>query len=183
MRLALERSDLDTIVMRDKGGLAGFRYIPPERLKLDPKGKFVNVVERYPIDAMPNPHLELKTWSNSAFYNGSYGGQYEASGPFELRLVDGDANQLLAVWYRRSIRMPFWLPILTSDGWYATANSGDRIDRVKAGRQFLNSALGEVPLVPRPTPPAQPSPASAKPLPAVAQAPTLRADQRPDAPR
>lgn len=146
LRLMLERSDIDTIAIEEKGELVGYRYRKPEDVEVDPTTKLAKTLDIYPIAELPNPHLVLKSWSLSDFHNRAYGGQYLASSPYELRIVDGESDRLVAVWYRRMIGVPTWLPILTLDGWRTDGRSADRLDREESGRQFLIAALGTAPV-------------------------------------
>jgi len=159
LRLALERSDFDTVLVKEQGKFVGYRYKSGDELVPDPRTHVFTPIERYAVDALPDPRLVLRSWSSSQFYSRAYGGQYEGSSPYELHLVDGTTDQLISVWYRRLIQAPFWLPILTDQGWYAPGGFRAHVDAETAERQFLVAALGQVPLVPRPTPPpSQPTP-------------------------
>jgi hypothetical protein len=142
----LERSDIDTIAVEEKGQLVGYRYLQPDDVVVDPKTKIPKTLDIYPIAELPNPHLVLKSWSLSDFHSRTFGGQYLASSPYELRIVDGESDRLVAVWYRRMIGVPTWLPILTLDGWRTEGRSAERLDREEAGRQFLTAALGNAPI-------------------------------------
>jgi hypothetical protein len=147
LRLMLERSDIDTIALEEEGKLVGYRYLKPEDVVVDPKTKIPKTLDIYPIAELPKPYLVLKTWSHSEFHSSDFGGQYFASSPYELRIVDGESDRLVAVWYRRMISVPTWFPIASLEGWRTEGRSAERFDREETGRQFLIAALGEAPVV------------------------------------
>src|SRR5687767_5033066 len=96
---------------------------------------------------MPEPHLVFKASNHSSFYH--RGEDYVGDSPFELRIIERDSDRLVAVWYRRQIDMPLWLPVLTTNGWRPGGGNRPYVERDDVGRAFLVSALGEATPVPR----------------------------------
>lgn len=143
MQVLLERDDIDIIATRTGTGFVGYRTPRSEEAIPDPKTGWVKKVITYDIATLPDPHLVLKTWSYSSFFSGSHpGGQYEGGSPYELRIVGSEGDHLVALWYRRIMRQPFWLPVLTINGWREEGNYGDHAQRDEAATAFIKAALG-----------------------------------------
>ncbi|MEQ1715157.1 MAG: hypothetical protein ABL907_04105 [Hyphomicrobium sp.] len=95
------------------------------------------------ISSLPKEYLELRIGRSSRFAIERQ--MYTtAGGPFELRRVDSDHNELLAVWYQTYNPSPSRLPILTTNGWLRHPNSAtsDEIDATVSG--FLARALSGI---------------------------------------
>jgi uncharacterized membrane protein YhaH (DUF805 family) len=92
------------------------------------------------VAALPDEHLVLKVGRSSSFATGRQ--NYSTTGgPLELRLVDPQRDELVAVWYRSFNPPPASLPLLTSNGWFRIPNAASSTE-IEAGiRTFLDKAL------------------------------------------
>jgi hypothetical protein len=92
------------------------------------------------ISSLPAEYLLLKVGRMSSF--AAKGQIYAtAGGPFELRLVKADRDELIAVWYRKFNPGPSILPLLATQGWFRGSNSAttDQVSDVITA--FLTKAL------------------------------------------
>jgi uncharacterized membrane protein YhaH (DUF805 family) len=94
-----------------------------------------------PIDALPAEYLLLRVGRSSRFAKERQ--IYAAAGgPFELRFVSGERDDLLAVWYRTFNPEVADVPLLTSAGWLRPgANSATAEEIEESLRAFLLRAL------------------------------------------
>ncbi len=92
------------------------------------------------VSSLPSEYLLLRIGQSSGFAKNRQ--LYAAGGgPLELRLVDPQSSELIAVWYRTFKPSPPVLPVLTLMGWYRGSNTAttDEINATVAA--FLNRAL------------------------------------------
>jgi len=107
--------------------------------------QFDRPVDRRParpraVEAPPDEHLLLKIGRSSSFAKRqrNYG---TTGGPLELRFVNPQRDELVAVWYRSFNPPPARLPLLTTSGWFRGANSATT-EEIEAGIDaFLDNAL------------------------------------------
>jgi hypothetical protein len=74
------------------------------------------------VAALPPEHLRLKVGRKSAFAQ-KYTNYTADGGPFELRYVAPERDDLIAVWYRTFLHEPVFPPVLTTSGWLIKPNS------------------------------------------------------------
>jgi uncharacterized membrane protein YhaH (DUF805 family) len=93
------------------------------------------------LTALPNEYLLLKVRRESTF---AKKGQIYAAlgGLYELRLVSGSRDDLIAVSYRAFKPRPSSLPVLTTSGWYRGSNSATTDEIAASIEAFLAKALG-----------------------------------------
>jgi uncharacterized membrane protein YhaH (DUF805 family) len=93
------------------------------------------------IDALPDEYLLLKIGRSSAFAKERQ--MYSAAGgPYELRLVSGQRDELIAVWYRTYNPEVADVPVLTSIGWSRPGSNSATTDEIEDSvRAFLVRAL------------------------------------------
>ena len=92
------------------------------------------------VMTLPDQHLLLRVGRVSSFVQPRqiYGA---AGGPLELRFVDAQRDELVAVWYRAFNPRPTVLPLLTVFGWYRGPNTATT-DEIEAGiGAFLTRVL------------------------------------------
>jgi hypothetical protein len=94
-----------------------------------------------PINALPAEYLLLKMGRSSSFAKARQA-YAAAGGPYELRLVSAERDDLLAVWYRTFNPEVADLPLLTSTGWLRPGANSATSDDIEASlRAFLLRAL------------------------------------------
>lgn len=93
------------------------------------------------LTALPGEYLLLKVRRASTF---AKKGQIYAAlgGPYELRIISGARDDLIAVSYHAFNPRPSFIPVLTTSGWYRGSNSA-ATDEISASIEaFLARALG-----------------------------------------
>ena len=106
-----------------------------ERLEKNKRGR-----EPVAIDALPDRYLHLKVGRESSFAKARQV-YMAAGGPFELRMIDGSGDDLIAVWYRAYNPSPSLAPLLTASGWFRGGNSATTDEVGEALRRFLEMAI------------------------------------------
>jgi uncharacterized membrane protein YhaH (DUF805 family) len=92
------------------------------------------------VGLLPDEYLLLKVGPASRF--ATVRRQYTAAGgPLELRFVDSQRDELVAVWYRVFNPPPAFLPMLTTGGWYRWSNNAAAGEFVANIRTFLTRSL------------------------------------------
>lgn len=92
------------------------------------------------IDALPDSYLLLKVGRPSGFAKPRQ--LYAtAGGPLELRLIEPQRDDLIAVWYREFNPLPVFPPLLTTAGWFRGDNSATPAEIEAAVYAFLERAL------------------------------------------
>jgi uncharacterized membrane protein YhaH (DUF805 family) len=92
------------------------------------------------VDSLPDEYLLLKVGSTSAFARNRR--LPDSGGPLELRFVDSQHNDLIAIWYSSVSPPPSMIPLLTIRGWQPQPIDEQLYDIEPNVRQFLGEALG-----------------------------------------
>jgi uncharacterized membrane protein YhaH (DUF805 family) len=93
-----------------------------------------------PIEALPDSYLLLKVGRPSSFAKPRQV-YATAGGPFELRLIEPQRDDLIAVWYREFNPLPAFPPLLTTRGWFRWSNGVTTTEIDAAVYSFLDRAL------------------------------------------
>jgi hypothetical protein len=93
-----------------------------------------------PIETLPDSYLLLKVGRPSSFAKPRQV-YATAGGPFELRLIGPQRDDLIAVWYREFNPLPVFPPLLTTMGWFRGGNSATTTEIDAAVYAFLDRAL------------------------------------------
>jgi hypothetical protein len=117
-----------------KGGFAGKRMQSDRPMPGEPWRK------PRPIETLPDSYLLLKVGRPSSFAKPRQV-YATAGGPFELRLIGPQRDDLIAVWYREFNPLPVFPPLLTTMGWFRGGNSATTTEIDAAVYAFLDRAL------------------------------------------
>lgn len=66
-------------------------------------------------ESIPLPYLQLRTGDSSAYAVDGPG--WMQAGPYEMREISAEEDELVAIWYRSTFNIYTALPILTTSGW------------------------------------------------------------------
>jgi uncharacterized membrane protein YhaH (DUF805 family) len=122
---------IDNVILRGAYGSSLMQVTRPR-----PEDRFFQPGK---VSSLPDEYLLLQIGRSSSFAKDRQ--IYTIGGPLELRLVDPNRNELIAVWYHAYNPSPSLVPVLTNMGWFRGSNSATTDEIQAIVSDFLARAL------------------------------------------